>query len=336
MAASQYNASNERAKYAYRIHLRRALKKDEKTLVAILKHLREFELFTGFEDFVKFNEAVADKYVAHLFDRDLSLSHINDNLRALREFLKWLERQKGYRSKIHYNHIDYLNISNNQRRTAKATEYKQAYQFTQIFTTIRKMPNNTVTERRNKAMVSLQALCGLRIGELRTVKIKNLIEEDGDYFIYVNPKDMHVKFAKTRHANFMPLPADIVQNVIAWRDYLVRLSFASKEPLFPQISSQFNQFNLLHSQITHMPIKSDTTIREIFRHAFEAAGFAYIRPHSFRHTIARYAERQSPEFLNAVRQSLGHSHIHTTFQSYGELSEYEQRRRISGATAMQG
>ena len=296
----------------------------------MLKHIREFELFTSFACFTRFNEAVADKYVAHVLAREVSLSHINENLRALREFLKWLERQTGYRSKIHYNHIDYLNISDNQRRTAKASEYKQAYQYEQIIATIRQLPENTVIQRRNKAMVSLQALCGLRVGELRTIKIKNLIQEDGCYFVFVNPKDMHVKFAKTRHANFMPLPADIAANIISWRDYLRQQGFGEKEPLFPQISSRFGQLSLLQSNLTPWPIKSATTIRDIFKRAFTAAGLPYLRPHSFRHTIARYAERQSPEFLNAVRQALGHSSIHTTFQSYGELSEYEQRRRIAG------
>jgi hypothetical protein len=38
---------------------------------------------------------------------------------------------------------------------------------------------------------------------------------------------------------------------------------------------------------------------------------------------------QTPEFMNAVRQSLGHSSIDVTLSSYGQLSEYEQRKIIS-------
>lgn len=326
-----FNPVNERAKYKYRTHIRRALKKDDKTIVATLKYLREFEKFIEFKGFEKFNEAVADKYITSLFDADLSLSYIDDSIRTLKEFLRWLERQKGYRSKINYNHIDYLNISANQRKTAKATEYKKAYSYKQIIDTIRKMPDTTITQRRNKAIISLQALCGFRISELRTIKLKNLIEEDGNYFIYVNPKDMEVKYAKTRHANFMSLPDDIAINVLAWRDYLIRQGFTGKDPFFPQINSVFNQHNLLESNITNNEIRSNTTIRNVFKSAFEIAGHVYLRPHSFRHTIARFAEKQTPEFLNAIRQSLGHSSIDTTFQSYGKLSEQEQRERISNA-----
>ncbi len=325
----QYNPANERAKYKYRIHKKRVGRKDFKTIIADLKHIRDFEIFTGFKDFSTFNDTQADKYINDMFSRGLTLSYINDNLRALREFLSWLERQRGYR-KINYNHIEYLNLTNNQRMTAKATEYKKAYKYEEIFTTIRLMPAKTIIERRNKCMVSLQALCGLRISELRTVKMKSLICEDSVWFIDVNPKYMEVKFAKQRQANFMQLPDDILQNVLRWRDFLISLDFKGIDPFFPQFESQFNQSNLLENKITHTGIKSNTTIRDVFKKSFEAAGYEYLRPHSFRHTMVRFAEKQTPEFMNAVRQSLGHSSIDTSFSSYGQLSEMEQRERISG------
>lgn len=222
-------------------------------------------------------------------------------------------------------------MSNNQRRTAKAPEYKKSYKYEQILATIRQMPDYAVLDKRNKAIISLQALCGLRISELRTVKIKNLIEEDGCYFIYTNPKDMSVKYAKLRQANFLPLPDDIKQNVLNWRSYLLEQGFKEADPLIPQISARFNQHNLLDKKLTHEEVKSDTTIRNVFKNAFSAAGFEYIHPHSFRRTLARFAENQSPAFMNAVRQSLGHSSIDTTLNSYGQLSNQEQTRRFNDA-----
>lgn len=326
----RFNPQNERMKYKYRIHLKRIGRKDYKTMIEELKHLRCYENYMSFNGFTAFNHEIADKYINHLLQTGHSLSFINDNLRTLKAFLNWLRNQRGYKSKIDYNHIEYLCLSNNQRKTAKAPEYKKAYKYPQIIEAIRHMTSDTLVERRNKAMLSLQALCGLRISELRTVKIKNIIEEDGCYFVYVNPKDMHVKFAKIRQANFMPLPDDIKQNVLSWRDYLISQGFKDSCPLFPQIPNQFNQHNLLQSHLSMNEIKSNTTVREIFKRAFQAAGMEYINPHSFRHTKARFAETQSPEFLNAVRQSLGHSSIDTTLNSYGQLSNQEQSRRFSG------
>ena len=116
---SQFSPNNERIKYKYRIHIKRALKKDSKTIIAELKYLREYDLFDNFAGFEKFNSIRADKYISHLFDQDYSISYINDALRTLKTFLTWLERQKGYKSKINYNDIDYLNITNNQRALSK-------------------------------------------------------------------------------------------------------------------------------------------------------------------------------------------------------------------------
>lgn len=325
----KFNPKNERAKYQYRQHLRRVNSRDEKTIIAALEHIRSFEAYLNFEGFEKYNAHIADKYIQSMFSAELSLSYISDNIRYLKDFLRWLERQHGYRSKIDYNQIDYLNISRNQRITAKAVEYQKAYKFEEIIKTIRQMPNETDKDKRDRAIISLQALCALRISELRTVKIKSLIQEDGVYFIYVCPKNMSVKFAKTRQATFMPLPADIVANVLEWRDYLLSLGFKEADPLFPKVDNHFTETNLLEQTIKKEEIKSDTTIRNIFKLAFESADFEYIKPHNFRKTHARFAERQSPAFLNAVRQSLGHSSIDTTLNSYGQQSHAEQRRNIS-------
>lgn len=325
----RYNAINERIKYRYRMHIRRVGRKDEKTIIAILKHLRTFEIFIKFEGFETFCESVADKYIQSLFKDCLSLSFITGNLRALKDFLCWLERQRGFRSKINYNHIEYLNLSNNQRKEAKATNYKKAYNYNEIIDAIRQMPDSSIRERRDKALISLQAICTLRITELRTVKIQNIIEEDGTYFLDANAKSMKTKFAKSRIAAFISLPNDIQENVLSWWRYLKSIGFKDGETLFPVIDNRFNQNHLLEEKLKNDAIKSDTTIRNIFKRCFEDAGYEYINPHSFRTTLARFAQTQSPEFLNAVRQNLGHSSIDTTLNSYGQLSNYDQRRAIS-------
>jgi len=326
---SQFNPINERMKYKYRNHIQHAKGKDMKTIIEDLKHIRVFEKFMRFVDFQTFNKDVACKYVQDLFNKGKAVNFITSNLRAVKDFLNWLERQRGYRSKINYDDIDYLNVSRNQRREAKAQNYQETYKFEQIIKSIRMMPHKTEKDKRDKAIVSLQALCTLRISELRTVKIRNMIEEDGIWFIDVNPKNMSVKFAKQREAVFVPLADDIIDNVIAWRNHLIAKRFKKDDPLFPAIDNRFNQQNLLEQNISVNAIKSDTTIRNVFKRAFTDAGLDYINPHSFRKTLAKYAQHQSPEFLNAVRQNLGHSSIDTTLSSYGQLSSFDQRRIIA-------
>lgn len=191
------------------------------------------------------------------------------------------------------------------------------------------MPHQTDRQIRDKALISLQALCTLRISELRTVKLSSIIYEDGTYFIDVCPRVMKVKFAKSRQVFFLALPEDIQENVIRWKERLTSLGFKDDDPFFPAIDNRFNAENLLEDQIRPNGIKSNTTIRNIFKQAFENAGFEYIKPHSFRNTVARRAQKESPEYLNASKQNLGHSSIDTTLNGYGQLSVDYQRKTIS-------
>ncbi len=320
-----YNAKNERIKYDYAIYLSNAKQRDRKTVMIVMKHLHVYENYRNFADFSEINEKTIHNYVEKSLKENKSLSYIDHNLSTIREFYSWLERQRGYKSKINYNILAYFSLTKNQRKEARATEYQRSYKRKDIIKAIRAMPENSMENRRNKAMISLQYFCGLRISELRTVKIKSLIfDEDADnWFVYVSPKDMDVKFAKIRHAFFMPFEDDIKNNILEWRKELIKHRFKDKDPFFPVIPNQFNQCNLLEARVQKNEIKTNSTIRKIFEKAFVSQGLEYLRPHSFRHTIARWAERQSPEFFNAVSQSLGHSHIETTFTSYGALRPIE-------------
>ena len=315
------NPNNEKAKYQYRILLAKADGKDKKTWMSVMQHILNFEKFINFDDFTQLNESVISSYIDNMTARDMSLSYMDHNIKALRRFYEWLVFQKGYK-KIDYNLCRFFQLTDNQRKTARASEYKESYELDDIRKTIANMPNKTMSDQRNRAIISLQALCGLRISELRTVKMKNLIfdKQAKRYMIYINPKDMSVKFAKTRCAFFMPFDNDWVQNVLRWSDKLKDMGWTDKDPLFPIIPTHFNQLNLLDEHIQKIGIRGNNTIIKVFKQAFTSAGFDYIRPHSFRHTIARWAETQTPEVFNAVRQSLGHFDIKTSFDSYGNFS----------------
>ncbi len=60
---NQFNPTNERLKYEYSIHKRRIKSRDEKTIIEMLKYLREFEIFIKFDGFEVFDEMMADKYI---------------------------------------------------------------------------------------------------------------------------------------------------------------------------------------------------------------------------------------------------------------------------------
>ena len=319
----QFNPQNERIKYEYRMHLSRIKRADSKTLRAVFQHIREFEELTSFKNFSQVSPTNVCQYIDNLCHSGVSLSYLAHNVRALNQFFLWLQEEPDYRNKIEAHLADYFSLSNNQRKMASAPNYRVSYERTEIENTIDSMPTNTLNDRRNRALVALQYLCGLRISELRTLPIKNLKyhKDAQNYMVYVDPKVMDVKFAKTRCAFFMPFGEKYTQIVLNWKKELEALGFSEKAPLFPAIPTQFNQLNLLEAKPKQEFIKSNSSIRTIFENAFKAVNLPYHCPHTFRHTIARWAETQTPAIFNAVRHSLGHADIKTTFMSYGTLPD---------------
>ena len=79
-------------------------------------------------------------------------------------------------------------------------------------------------------------------------------------------------------------------------------------------------------------------IREIFRSAFKAAGLPYFRPHSFRDTLAQYAERYSPtiEHYKALSLNLGHEHLATTMSAYANMTPHKQGELVRAVGRQDG
>jgi integrase/recombinase XerD len=152
---------------------------------------------------------------------------------------------------------------------------------------------------------------------LKNIKFDNIAN---NWFVYVSPKNMAVKFAKVRHAYFMSWSDDIRDNVLRWVKKLRELGWTDDAPVFPALYDDFGQSDLLQTVHTPTEIKSGTTIIKVFKDAFTGAGLPYYRPHSFRDTIAIWSELNgTPAFFNAVSQSLGHSSPKTTFSIYGKF-----------------
>jgi len=288
----KFNSKNERLKYAYRMYLSGIKHKDKKTWLDALKHIRYYEVARGFQNFVPISDKYINDYVNKLNTSGKSLSYMRQNLKALVDFYTWLERQKGYRGRINLDKIEMFGLTNNQRKTASSTECKESYLMDDVFRAIRAMPAKTYIDHRNRAIISLQALCGMRIGELRTVKLKNLKYDNiaENWFIFVFPKNMAVKFAKTRHAYFMPWDDDIRDNVLRWAETLRGLGWTDNAPLFPSLYDNFGQSDLLQMVHTPSEIKSNTTILNLFRKIFTNAGLPYYRPHSFRDSFSIYGQ----------------------------------------------
>src|SRR5262245_32284087 len=112
----KYNPHNERIKRLYRVFLKEAHRKSEKSIDGFDYAIARFEAYTEYRDFKAFHveQAIAFKrqLATQTNQRDgQRLSHATCHavLGHLKRFFVWLAGQPGFRSKMSYSDADYFN-----------------------------------------------------------------------------------------------------------------------------------------------------------------------------------------------------------------------------------
>lgn len=310
--------------------------KDRKTVNQYVNAIHEFEIAIDFKDFKLFNYDWAIEFKNYLSDKvnirtqmPVSKSLYFHYLAHVREFFEWLvSNEKSYR-KIKSKDIEYFHATRNDKNKARATGYQESYALSEILSTIRNMPTETEIDLRNRAMISLCLLTTPRISALQTARIQSIkYFKQYDAWAFVqDPRLLNTKFAKRITAFFIGHVDDLINNVISWRNYLLAQGFTDKDYLFPKIATSFDSNCMSFNMLTNEQIRSQTTIRDIFKDAFAANNLPYYKPHSFRHTLARAMKKgeNAVERSIALAENVGHKGgLSTLHASYG--GDYEQQQ----------
>ena len=117
---SKRNSKNERIKRQYSEFLKHADGKAEATIRQVEKAIQRYESFTSSADFATFDQRRAKAFKAHLVELGLSKATMHSGVTALKRFFGWLAHQSGYKSRIAYTDIEYLNLADKEVRAAKA------------------------------------------------------------------------------------------------------------------------------------------------------------------------------------------------------------------------
>lgn len=336
MKKIQYNPKNERIKTQFLEMMENAKGRDPKTVDSYAKAIHEFEAYTGFQGFMKFEIKQAIGFKEYLSGKknqrtgeNISKSYLQHYTSHVREFFEWLSRQKGYERYIRYDDVQYFTLSRNDRNKARATNFQESHTIAEILSTIRKMPASNPIEIRNRAIISLTLLTAPRISALQTARlgsIKYFKELDAWAFVQ-NPNLVNTKFSKHITAFFIGHAQDIYDNVLNWIEYLKSKGFTDKCPLFPKIMSSFTKEGLPCLILEKEFIQSQSTVRAIFKEAFIANSLPYHKPHTFRHAITRRMMRsdKSPLLISNLAQNLGQEKDQgVIIDSYGTSPEHER------------
>lgn len=329
----KHHPGNERVKRKYFVFLKEAKRQNEASVDAAAKALSRFEQYTRWRDFKAFHFQQAVGFKGHLAKQHsektgaaLSKATMNSTLRALKAFFQWLALQPGYKSRINYTDAEYFNLSEKDVRAATAKRCGPVPTLEQIKQAITMMPQGSVIERRNRALVAFTLLTGARDSAIASLRIKHVDIEAGS--VFQDAREVNTKASKTFTTYFFPVGDEILLIVREWVTYLKEvLLFGLDDPLFPKTEVRQGEARVFEPVgVSRAHWSNASPIRKIFKEAFEHAGLPYFNPHSFRKTLVQLAETvcQSPEEFKAWSQNLGHEQVLTTFLSYGEVQQSRQ------------
>jgi integrase len=299
----------------------------------VRKAIGRFEEYTGLKDLATFNKDQAIGFKKHLartrtarMNEPMALSTMLATTNALKDSLRWISSQPGYKSRIQPTDISYLNLSENDTRAAKQPAPKKFPTVQQIEAVIRAMPAQSEVEQRDRALITLAFLTGARDGALSSLRLKHI--DLGRKLVMQDPREVRTKCRKRIDTFLCPMGEEFERIVFDWVRYLrEQKRYGNDGPLFPRtrvLPDSDGSFGA--AGVEPIAWENTAAVRRIFKAAFARIGLPYFRPHSFRDTLAHFAEQNAPsiEHYKAWSQNIGHDHITTTLTSYGPMSTFRQ------------
>jgi integrase len=334
---TKYNAKNERIKRQYFTYLKEATGKSDATIDGVRAALLLYEEYIGFKDFgaLHCEQIIAFKKKLCLqcnqrTGKPISIATIHSTVQHLKAFFRWLAFQTGFKSKIYIPDIEYFSLSDKQVATAKAQHYKEAPTIEQVRHVIFSMRGNSDIARRNQALIAFTLLSGMRDSAIISLKMKHVDVVTG--LIRQDPREVKTKFSKSINTFFMPVGDDIRDIVLDWIAYLRKEKlFGMDDPIFPRTATGIGEAGGFEVQgLSREHWQTASSMRGIFREAFEAAGLRYYHPHLFRDTLTALGMTicKTPEDFKALSQNFGHNNVLTTLLNYGAISTQRQGELI--------
>lgn len=244
----------------------------------------------------------------------------------------WLAIHPKYVRKVDGRAVEYLRLSNNDNRAARASREKTPPTIEQLEKTLNAMPHDTDIKKRERAVFAFLILTCVRDDALVSIKMKDVDIQKKT--LWQDPKHVRTKFRKGIMTAFVTAPIPSAETIFI--DYFIYvrdvLGFSQNDPLFPQTLVIVNPETLVFEVkgLSRAPWANAAPVREIFKRAFAGAGLPYFNPHLFRNTIVQWAEKNCTPFeFKAISQNIGHEHAMTTYNSYGKLNERDQIEAIT-------
>lgn len=200
----------------------------------------------------------------------------------------------------------------------------------------RKLSDAAVRAYRDRAALRLLGDCGLRRGEAIELQIDDVKQrERGEAHLRIAGAGgsernatrwwIHVRAGKRGKERWVPIPADVYEDLTAW--------FRARQQVFPSphgplllSSPTFNS----KQQNGWRPLTNRHLYNIVSEHTSEAGATGNAtRPHALRHRYCTFLARRGVP-IETIRELAGHADIRTT-QLYLKISDDQLERAVAGA-----
>lgn len=329
----EFNILNEDAKKQYEDYLLYVKQRDPKTVHAVWNNINIFETFTAHADFSTIDQDQAKQFRRWLEKQKnksgqlLSVSTIRTILNNVREFLAWLSALPRYRNKVDIRAVQFLTLSSNDNRAARASRDRQPPSVSDLHKALAAMPATNDMEKRDRALFALTILTGARAEAIISLKIKDI--DPTAKTVWQDPKHVRTKRRKAILTRFVSQICPEAEPILLdWHSHATTaLNLQPNDPLFPKtlVCPDPEALSFTAQGLSRDHWANSQPVRDIFKKAFLAVGLPYYHPHLLRKTIVKWGLKHCNQYeFKALSQNIGHEHAMTTYNSYGSLSSSEQ------------
>ncbi len=281
----------------------------------------------------KFNKVIEDKQYSKLtvnkiieaktvLATDLKERTFIMYMKQLQNFYEWLSKQKGFKDLS--DKVEYFNLSKKDKKLEYCSkqEFKEYPTLDYVKELINSIPNETDTDKRNRALISFLCLTGVRVDALvslsmQCIDIDRLIVKQYPRF------NTRTKFGKTIISKIFHFDNELVDIFVEWYNYLKDNGFKKSDPLFPKlkITKDTNNLSFKRSELSK-EFMSATSFRKILSNLCKKQNITYYSPHRYRDLAINLIMSKIPygEEIKIISQNFGHSDIATTIDYYGSYN----------------
>jgi len=285
----KYISTNDKQEFTNNFYYRYLLSNNDLSDATINGYkvwLNQFFIWLKDNNIKQPNRDTIKAYKLYLKDANYSIGTKNQYIRAVKHLFKWL-----------YNEGLYDNIADSIKgfRDLNKTHKKDAFTEQDIIKILNDIDTSTITGKRDKAIILLMVIGGLRVNEVINIDIQDIEQKDNVYRVFIKgkghqDKDTYIKIIDSVY--------DAIKDYLKTRDNINGL-----EPLFTGTSNRAKNQRLCKE-----------TLSQILKNRFRDSGYDSKRltAHSLRHTTATILLKASDNDIYKVQQHLRHQDTKTT------------------------